>query len=142
MKLKVFGCHTRYRLFLLCVWVVSPRPRVEMTCGGDRLRASFYRRPASSLSCSVYAVYAISSLDTGVPLRPHPKATIVGTYQGVAGLAPRPFTLGEETGSHHVFMFIAPASSHCPLVSPGLFSQREGPGSEPGNSLVRPDGHV
>ena len=24
----------------------------------------------------------------------------VGTYQGVAGLAPRPFTLGEETGSH------------------------------------------
>ena len=25
----------------------------------------------------------------------------VGTYQGVAGLAPRPFTLGEETGSHH-----------------------------------------
>ena len=48
----------------------------------------------------VYAVYAISSLDTGVPLRPHPKATIVGTYQGVAGLAPRPFTLGEETGSH------------------------------------------
>ena len=49
---------------------------------------------------AVYAVYAISSLDTGVPLRPHPKATIVGTYQGVAGLAPRPFTLGEETGSH------------------------------------------
>ena len=29
--------------------------------------------------------------------------------QGVAGLAPRPFTLGEETGSHHVFMFIASA---------------------------------
>ena len=25
----------------------------------------------------------------------------VGTHQGVAGLAPRPFTLGEETGSHH-----------------------------------------
>ena len=25
----------------------------------------------------------------------------VGTYQGVAGLAPRPFTLEEETGSHH-----------------------------------------
>ena len=49
---------------------------------------------------AVYAVYAISSLDTGVPLRPHPKATIVGTYQGVAGLAPRPFTLEEETGSH------------------------------------------
>ena len=50
---------------------------------------------------AVYAVYAISSLDTGVPLRPHPKATIVGTYQGVAGLAPRLFTLEEETGSHH-----------------------------------------
>ena len=33
----------------------------------------------------------------------------VGTNQGVAGLAPRPFTLGEETGSHHAFMFIAPA---------------------------------
>ena len=58
---------------------------------------------------AVYAVYAISSLDTGVPLRPHPKATIVGTYQGVAGLAPRPFTLGEETGSHHMVMDIAPA---------------------------------
>ena len=25
----------------------------------------------------------------------------VGTYQGVAGLAPRLFTLEEETGSHH-----------------------------------------
>ena len=25
----------------------------------------------------------------------------VGTQQGVAGLTPRPFTLGEETGSHH-----------------------------------------
>ena len=33
----------------------------------------------------------------------------VGTHQGVAGLAPRPFTLEEETGSHHVFMDIAPA---------------------------------
>ena len=33
--------------------------------------------------------------------KPHPKATIVGTYQGVAGLAPRPFWLEEETGSHH-----------------------------------------
>ena len=33
----------------------------------------------------------------------------VGMDQGVAGLAPRPFTLEEETGSHHVFMFIAPA---------------------------------
>ena len=35
----------------------------------------------------------------------------VGTYQGVAGLAPRPFTLGEETGSHHMVMYIAPACS-------------------------------
>ena len=35
----------------------------------------------------------------------------VGTHQGVAGLAPRPFTLEEETGSHHVFMDIAPACS-------------------------------
>ena len=26
------------------------------------------------------------------------------------------------------------------FVRPGLLSQREGPGSEPGNSLVRPDG--
>ena len=28
----------------------------------------------------------------------------IGTHQGVAGLAPRPFTLEEETGSHHVFL--------------------------------------
>ena len=28
------------------------------------------------------------------------------------------------------------------MMRPGLFLQREGPGSEPGNSLVRPDGHV
>ena len=35
----------------------------------------------------------------------------VGTYQGVAGLAPRPFTLGEETGPHHMVMCIAPACS-------------------------------
>ena len=48
----------------------------------------------------VYAVYAVSSLDTGLPLRRRSRMA-VGTYQGVAGLAPRPFTLGEETGSHH-----------------------------------------
>ena len=30
----------------------------------------------------------------------------VGMDQGVAGLAPRPFTLEEETGSHHVFMYV------------------------------------
>ena len=29
-----------------------------------------------------------------------------------------------------------------PQMRPGLFSQREGPVSEPGNSLVCPDGHV
>ena len=28
------------------------------------------------------------------------------------------------------------------MMRPGLFLQREGPGSEPGNSLVRPDGHM
>ena len=28
------------------------------------------------------------------------------------------------------------------IVRPGLFFQREGPGSEPGNSLVRPDGNA
>ena len=28
------------------------------------------------------------------------------------------------------------------MMRPGLFLQREGPGSEPGNSLVHPDGHV
>ena len=28
------------------------------------------------------------------------------------------------------------------MMRPGLFLQREGPGSEPGNSLVYPDGHV
>ena len=49
----------------------------------------------------VYAVYAISSLDTGSPLRHRTACNAVGTHQGVAGLAPRPFTLGEETGSHH-----------------------------------------
>ena len=48
----------------------------------------------------------------------------VGTNQGVAGLAPRPFTLGEETGSHHVFMFIAPArSSHALFMLFMLFMQ-------------------
>ena len=33
MKLKVFGSYP-LPVVLLCVWVVSPRPRVEMTCGG------------------------------------------------------------------------------------------------------------
>ena len=28
------------------------------------------------------------------------------------------------------------------MKRPGLFLQREEPGSEPGNSLVRPDGHM
>ena len=28
------------------------------------------------------------------------------------------------------------------MMRPGLFLQREEPGSEPGNSLVRPDGHM
>ena len=60
---------------------------------------------------SVYAVYAISSLDTGSPLRHRTPCNAVGTPQGVAGLAPRPFTLGEETGSHHMVMYIAPACS-------------------------------
>ena len=54
----------------------------------------------SALMFPVYAVYAISSLDTGSPLRLRSHMA-VGTPQGVAGLAPRPFTLGEETGSHH-----------------------------------------
>ena len=62
------------------------------------------------LFIAVYAVYAKSSLDTGSPLRLRSRIA-VGTHQGVAGLAPRPFTLEEETGSHHVFMFIAPARS-------------------------------
>ena len=31
---------------------------------------------------------------------------------------------------------------HEHMMRPGLFLQREGPGSEPGNSLVHPDGHV
>ena len=74
----------------------------------ERLSHSERRTPTPVFTLPltpVYAVYAISSLDTGVPLRPHPKATIVGMYQGVAGLAPRLFTLEEETGSHHAFMF-------------------------------------
>ena len=51
----------------------------------------------------VYAVYAISSLDTGSSLRRGTQTAwgVVGTHQGVAGLTPRPFTLEEETGSHH-----------------------------------------
>ena len=52
----------------------------------------------SALMFPVYAVYAISSLDTGSPLRHRTLCNAVGTPQGVAGLAPRPFTLGEETG--------------------------------------------
>ena len=28
------------------------------------------------------------------------------------------------------------------MMRPGLFLQREEPGSKPGNSLVRPDGHM
>ena len=47
----------------------------------------------------VYAVYAISSLDTGSSLRRDTYAWgVVGTHQGVAGLTPRPFTLEEEAG--------------------------------------------
>ena len=34
------------------------------------------------------------------------------------------------------------SDEHEHMMRPGLFSQREGPGSEPGNSLVRPDGHA
>ena len=56
------------------------------------------RASSSGSAPTVYAVYAISSLDTGSPLRPRARIA-VGTYQRVAGLAPRPFTLGEETGS-------------------------------------------
>ena len=41
----------------------------------------------------------------------HARCNAVGTPQGVAGLAPRPFTLGEETGSHHMVMYTAPACS-------------------------------
>ena len=48
----------------------------------------------------VYAVYAISSLDTDLSLR-YAMWGFVGTQQGVAGLTPRPFTLEEETGSHN-----------------------------------------
>ena len=33
------------------------------------------------------------------PKTPHTTCNAVGTHQGVAGLAPRPFTLGEESGS-------------------------------------------
>ena len=54
------------------------------------------------LVAPVYAVSAISSLDTELSLR-HGTQTawgFVGTQQGVAGLTPRPFTLEEETGSH------------------------------------------
>ena len=42
----------------------------------------------------------------------------VGTNQGVAGLAPRPFTLGEETGSHDMVMCIAPAEAHLRICRP------------------------
>ena len=55
----------------------------------------------------VYAVYAISSLDTDPSLRHGTQNCVglrlgfVGTQQGVAGLTPRPFTLEEETGSHN-----------------------------------------
>ena len=81
--------------------------------GSGRSPAALCRRPGRRLVLfmlfyPVYAVYAISSLDTRLPLRPHPKATIVGTYQGVAGLAPRLFTLEEETGSQFMlFMQLA-----------------------------------
>ena len=73
---------------------------------------------ARCLCFSIYAVYAVSSLDTGSPLRRRSRMA-VGTHQGVAGLAPRPFTLGEETGSHHVFMFIAPACSSAAIWGGG-----------------------
>ena len=51
----------------------------------------------------LFTVYAISSLDTGSSLRRDTQTAwgAVGTHQGVAGLAPRPFSSEEETGSQH-----------------------------------------
>ena len=49
----------------------------------------------------------------------------VGTNQGVAGLAPRPFTLGEETGSHDMVMvmYVAPACS--PACTSGIVAPKQ-----------------
>ena len=74
----------------------SPQGALLMSRLAVTLFMLFY---AVAVYRAVYAVYAISSLDTGLPLRLRSRIA-VGTHQGVAGLAPRPFTLGEETGSH------------------------------------------
>ena len=86
--------------------------RSPFACGTKTPRArpsvsSFFADHLMTYPFRVYAVYAISSLDTGSPLR-HRTCNAVGTPKGVAGLAPRPFTLGEETGSHH--MVVSPIS--------------------------------
>ena len=47
-----------------------------------------------------------------------------------AEMSPRVVHADEHAGAMHMTMTI---------VRPGLFFQREGPGSEPGNSLLRPD---
>ena len=40
----------------------------------------------------------------------------------------------------HMYMYMCGCDEHEHMMRPGLFLQREGPGSEPGNSLVCPDG--
>ena len=54
---------------------------------------------SAHFSKAVKIVGAQNPSGTPCPLRPRARIA-VGTYQRVAGLAPRPFTLGEETGSH------------------------------------------
>ena len=66
------------------LWVVEDECLVGLFCSWEKAYDRLLLFMPLCLCClspfgAVYAVYAISSLDTGVPLRPHPKATIVGT---------------------------------------------------------------
>ena len=99
-------------LYLRCLRYFGGRlttPQVPNTLGTRTGRYRLTLRPFSSQEgprlsrarapLPVYAVFAISSLDTGSSLRQGTQTAwgFVGTPQGVAGLTPRPFTLEEET---------------------------------------------
>ena len=86
-------------------WRHTPSGRVRLHTPPDRLGA---RRWHYIFCLCCLCFYALSSLDTEEPLRakiPYRKhggfQRAVGTQQGVAGLTHGPFTLEEETWSHH-----------------------------------------
>ena len=133
--------------------VVGYTQRVPVHSDSHRLRLRERGIPRVGVIVRVlrprfYAVYAISSLDTGSSLRRDTQTAwgAVGTHQGVAGLAPRPFSSEEETGSHpgrgHVHrtrMLICMhnwgSSLHLPFMQFMQYARSMGPLTRGGGSI-------